>query len=103
MTRPLNLYEISRIHNPAAFNAVEKHRSQKPYKDDVQFHEIESLRLLVDALMRGGLSVSHLDGFFYGFKIPQIGKEFDLLKLTEDVGISIELKSTAVQIGRAHV
>ena len=96
MTRPLNLYEISRIHNPAAFNAVEKHRSQKPYKDDVQFHEIESLRLLVDALMRGGLSVSHLDGFFYGFKIPQIGKEFDLLKLTEDVGISIELKSTAV-------
>lgn len=96
MTRALNIYGISRIRASAPFNIVEKHQSQKSAPADAQYHEIESLRLLVDGLIQNGLSVGELDGFFFGFKIPQIGKEFDLLKILPTVCINIELKSTPV-------
>lgn len=96
MTRTLNIYAISRIREAEPFNIVEKHQSQKESSSDVQFHEIESLRIICDAFIRNGLSINDLDGFFYGFKIPQIGKEFDLLKILEKACINIELKSTSV-------
>lgn len=96
MTRALNIYAISRIHEAKLFNILEKHQSQKELASDVQFHEIESLRILSDSFIRKGLSISDLDGFFYGFKIPQIGKEFDLLKISEKSCVNIELKSTNV-------
>ena len=96
MTRPINLYLISRIHDEEPFNIVNRHQSQKADKSKIQFHEIESLRIFVDSLIQQGISVVELDGFFYGFSIPQIGKEFDLLKFTDKVCLNIELKSTNV-------
>lgn len=59
-------------------------------------HEIESLRLFVDALLAAGVSLNECDGFFYSFHIPQIGKEFDLLKFADKLCLNIELKSSAV-------
>ena len=37
--------------------------------------------------------IGQLDNFYIGYKIPQIGKEFDLLKFGKDSIINIELKS----------
>lgn len=96
MTRPINIYSISRISDEASFNIVEKHHSQKTEIQKTQYHEIESLRILVNKLFQTGMKVSDFDGFFYGFKIPQIGKEFDLLKFSEKYCLNIELKSTSV-------
>lgn len=96
MTRPINIYSISRIHDEAPFNIVEKHHSQKEDVQRTRYHEIESLRLLVNRLFQRGMSISEFDGFFYGFKIPQIGKEFDLLKFSDKYCLNIELKSVAV-------
>ena len=94
--RAVNIYAISRIREEAPFNIVEKHHAQRDTVADIRFHEIESLRNLVDGLVGEGVTVSQLDGFFYGFQIPQIGKEFDLLKMLENTCINVELKSTAV-------
>ena len=96
MTKPINIYSLSRICDEEPFNIVEKHHSQKSEKTRTQYHEIESLRIFVNELFNGDMSVSDFDGFFYGYKIPQIGKEFDLLKLSEKYCLSIELKSTMV-------
>lgn len=96
MTRPINIYSISRIHAESPFNIVEKHHSQKEEIQKVQYHEIESLRIFVNELFQNGMSVLDFDGFFYGFKIPQIGKEFDLLKFSDKYCLNVELKSTAV-------
>lgn len=38
-----------------------------------------------------------LDNFFVGFKIPQIGKEFDLLRINDHNIVNIELKSKATE------
>lgn len=96
MTTPINIYSISRIHAEAPFNIVEKHHSQKSEVQRTQYHEIESLRFFVNELFQKDMTVSDFDGFFYGFKIPQIGKEFDLLKLSDKYCLNIELKSTFV-------
>lgn len=95
-TRPINIYSLSRIHEELPFNIVEKHSSQKRDLQRAKVHEIESLRLFVDALLAAGVSLDECDGFFYSFHIPQIGKEFDLLKFTDRLCLNIELKSTAV-------
>ena len=95
-TRPINIYSLSRIHEELPFNIVEKHSSQKRDLQRTKVHEIESLRLFVDALLAAGVSLNECDGFFYSFHIPQIGKEFDLLKFTDKLCLNIELKSSAV-------
>lgn len=100
MTRPINIYSISRIHDESAFRIVEKHHSQKEEEKRTQYHEIESLRIFVDNLICRGMEIKGLDGFFYGFCIPQIGKEFDLLKISDKHIINIELKSTSVDNGQ---
>ena len=96
MTRPVNIYNLSRIHEEDPFNIVERHHSQCKEIQRTQYHEIESLRLLTDELLKNDISIADLDGFFYSFQIPQIGKEFDLLKFTDKLCLNIELKSVSV-------
>ncbi|MBQ2064027.1 MAG: ATP-binding protein [Firmicutes bacterium] len=103
MTKPLNIYALSRIREPVPFNIVEKHHAKKTDTRRTQAHEMESLRRLVDALteqqdMSGApaLTAAEMDGFFFSYQIPHIGKEFDLLKLTDRAVLNIELKSEAV-------
>ena len=64
----------------------------------MHYHEIESLKLLSDSLLRSGLEPAQMDGFFYSFHIPQIGKEFDLLRFTDRICLNIELKSREVPL-----
>ena len=98
MTKPINIYLQSRINEELSFNRVEKHSSGKIEICRTHEHEIKSLKYIVDALINIGLSLEMLDGFFYGYRIPQIGKEFDLLKFTETECLNIELKSQTVSL-----
>lgn len=102
LTKPVNLYLLSRITDESAYQRVERHASGKDEPKRTQIHEIISLRQLVDAFLRYGISVNMLDGFFLSFQIPQIGKEFDLLKFTESRCLNIEIKSQAVPNGDIH-
>lgn len=98
MTKPLNIYALSRIREEQPFNIVEKHHSQTTGARRTQRHEMLSLRRLADALMmpENGLNISALDGFFFSYQIPHVGKEFDLLKLAGRTCLNIELKSEQV-------
>jgi len=96
MTQGLNIYKLSRVRDEDAFNIVKRHDSRSEDKRTTQYHEMESFRFFVNALIGRGVSVSELDGFFYGYSISRIGKEFDLLRITEDFCLNIELKSLEV-------
>lgn len=93
--KPLNLYLQTRIEDKTYFDIIAKH-SSSDRDNETRPHEITSLRLFVDRLVNDGVSIEMLDGFFLCFKIPQIGKEFDLLKITENECLNIELKSQCV-------
>lgn len=52
--------------------------------------EILDLKCLIDNIC---LPVEKTAGFLFGYVVPQLNKEFDLLKITESVSLNIELKS----------
>ena len=94
MTKSVNIYSLSRIHDEQAFNTIKRHSSGIGSR--IQQSEIDSLKIFVDSLIDEECEVGFFDGFFYGYKIPQISKEFDLLKFSKDYCINIELKSMQV-------
>ena len=101
MIKPVNLYRVSRIRDERLFNVMEKHEASDHDNHRIRIHEIDSLRVLTDALTGQGVSVKDTDGFYFGFVIPLIGKEFDLLKVTARYCLNIELKSQ--DVGEEHI
>jgi len=96
MIKPVNLFRVTRIRDERLFNIMEKHEASDHDNHSTRIHEIDSLRILTDALTKHGVTVRDTDGFYFGFVIPLIGKEFDLLKVTGRYCLNIELKSQDV-------
>ena len=94
--KPVNIFRVSRIRDERLFNIMEKHEASDHDDHRIRIHEIESLCILTDALIEHGVTVKDADGFYFGFVIPLIGKEFDLLKVTGKFCLNIELKSQDV-------
>ena len=63
--------------------------SEKQYRHQ----EIIDISKLIVAM---DLTDSMAEGFIYGYSIPQLNKEFDLLKITSDICLDIEIKSQEV-------
>ncbi len=55
--------------------------------------ELVDLNSLTSVLRAAGAKVGDLGSFYVGYKVPQIGKEFDLLRFGDTSIINIELKS----------
>jgi len=64
------------------------------YGIEIKPAEVEDLKSLIEALRISAQGVSFLDKFYVGYKIPQIGKEFDLLRFGTSYIVNIELKKT---------
>jgi hypothetical protein len=93
MARRINiesLVQAKKALDPEAFNAFSKH-----YGVEIKDYEIEDLRGLTEGLRGSGCKISDLNGFYVGYKIPQVGKEFDLLRFGLKNIINIELKGEA--------
>lgn len=56
-------------------------------------HELATMRAFCDSLKAEGCTASELDGFFAGYAIDRISKEFDLLRFGHDCIVNIELKA----------
>ncbi|MFJ7023953.1 DNA/RNA helicase domain-containing protein [Pseudomonas aeruginosa] len=89
--KPVNIYSLLQAKlslNDDSFNSYLKHHSI-----DIKKAEIKDLAALANALQGAGSRVRDFNGFYVGYKIPQIGKEFDLLRFGRSAIINIELKS----------
>lgn len=100
--RPVNLFLLSRPVSDKVFPAFEEQLSLR--EDPLYPHEVEPpcIRHLVDLLFAEEVAVTDLDGFFYSYIIPQIGKEFDLLRFTDQCVLNIELKSQGARKDKIH-
>lgn len=58
--------------------------------------EVEDIISLVGYIEDNGADVRELDNFYIGYSIPQIGKEFDLLRFGVNSVVNIEIKQTAL-------
>ena len=55
--------------------------------------ERDSILKLCSTLLSLGIPSSKLSNFFFGYNIPQIGKEFDLLRIGNNYNLNIEIKA----------
>lgn len=75
----------------------EKALSDRDEVAKVRKEEIDLIGVLVNNFIFHRVKGYYYEDWFYAFSIPQIGKEFDLLKISaENVIINIELKSQEV-------
>lgn len=93
----VNLYVLYQGQDLDKFEDYKKALSNSYQKSKDKEEEIRTLLFLIEVLMENGVDIENLDNFFFGFSIPHIGKEFDLLKIYENGPvINIELKSQPV-------
>lgn len=83
----LSLVDASEKLSPSVFELYKEHFDIKVKKD-----EIEDLSSLVKELLSFVNILKIVEGFYVGYKINQINKEFDLLRFGEETIINIELK-----------
>lgn len=93
----LNLYNIANCYDnfvddyEYALKYIQHHTNEKV---KVREYELKCLTNLVKRLMENGARMHHLDFFYYSFTIPQISKEFDILRIDNNLVINIELKKS---------
>ena len=91
--KALNLYIFSRYSNMENYTEYYGAMAESEKTERYSQEEINSLKALVDLLLDAGAKLQLFENYFYGFVIPQIGKEFDILKIGDDSLLNIELKS----------
>lgn len=105
MTEPINLTDfiaVSELESDtivAYEQLLSKRKKQMRYRRE----EIDALARLVELCELSASNSKNLfNGFAYSYRIPQISKEFDLLKIANDrtTAIDIELKSKINDISK---
>lgn len=89
--KPINIFSLLQAKATLSdeyFNIYEKY-----YGFNIKNAETNDLEKLANTLRGVNIHIGHFNNFYVGYKIPQIGKEFDLLRFGQQSIINIELKS----------
>ena len=100
--KAINLKALIDAHESLPQDTFEKYLSlygitlaRQGQNDGLKEIELDCLKAFVNHFAKEQCRTRLLDNFFIGYKIPQIGKEFDLLRINNDNTASVELKSKA--------
>lgn len=88
--RQANILSFSEIPNGSVLDSYKQY-----LKIETKPQEDECLRLLCKLLQENNAPITVYDNFHISYSIPQISKEFDLLRVSENCVINVELKSTS--------
>lgn len=95
MLRNINIKSLLQAND--SLKQESSNRFLKHYCIEIKSAEIEDLRCLVIALCNLEHNIRMFDKFYVGYEIPQIGKEFDLLRFGKKCVINVELKKTSTE------
>ncbi len=93
MTKPINLLSLTQAKVSLSDIAFENFKNYHGLT--FRSGEVDDLTSLVVYLTEEGCLISDFEDFIVGYQIPQIGKEFDLLRFGTEYIINIELKKTS--------
>lgn len=88
-TNILSLVQAYKSLEKSAFSNFLQH-----YRIEIRDDELDDLYALINLLYETKKETILFEGFYVGYKIPQISKEFDLLRFGNEYIINIELKRT---------
>ena len=93
--KPINIYELTRIKDLTDIQKLERQLSDRREYLKVKKWEFDSLCVFMNNLEENDIH-SRAYKFYYSFVLPKLSKEFDLLRISDDCIINIELKSEVV-------
>ena len=90
----INLISLIQAYDSLEENLLEDFK--KSNKVGIENYEIDDLKKLLQRIKEDicskDLDITLFDNFYVGYQIPQISKEFDLLRVGEEDIVGIELK-----------
>lgn len=91
----INLSSMVKLRNneKVSYSYV-KYLTGLDFEREYRHNEIIGICKLLD---NTNLSENQADGYVYSYLIPQLNKEFDLLKITNNICINIELKGSMIE------
>lgn len=91
--KPINLVSLVQLNKTGDLSNLKSFLEL----NNIEFgeREISGIGFLIDLLNKSSNFIPYniYDGFYVGYKIPQIGKEFDLLRFGKNYCVNIEIKS----------
>ncbi len=93
--KTMNLYVLYLVAKNLDIEIFSKYESGLSGRGQIKAHKPHEVETLVEfvSVIWPNVSCKDLDGFAFTYEIPQLGREFDLLKVTETKVLNIELKS----------
>lgn len=100
--KAINLYQLTRCIDSSNFSLFEKQLSRREEPlNKIRKDELETIDMLIRALLTLDANMQDFDNWFYSFSIPQISKEFDLLLLDVDrKAVNIEIKGCVTDVSK---
>lgn len=93
--KEINLLSLIETHRSLEKSLFERFMQSFGITRVLKDYEIIGIESLVSQLLMINNDITVLMHYFLGFSIPQIGKEFDLLRIGSDQIINIEIKKTS--------
>lgn len=93
--KPINIYTLTRLNKTSDIRKMERQMSGRNRFLNIKEWEIIGIRKFIDSLLEVDENASAYK-FFYSFQLPKLGKEFDLLIISDETVINIEIKSDNV-------
>ncbi len=90
--KKVNLFDISKLHDNKAISEIYV-RYLADFPDEKQYRH-EEIKYINELLKILNIETEEVEDFYYGYEVPQLNKEFDLLKVTKESVLNIELKGT---------
>ncbi|MBR1931202.1 MAG: ATP-binding protein [Lachnospiraceae bacterium] len=90
--KPINIYSLTRLSDAERLERLERQMSKRKNYMKIKEWELDGLRAFcgkLDGVMEDAPGLN----FYYSFVMPKLGKEFDLLRVSEEYVVNVELKS----------
>lgn len=91
--RNINILSIIEAYRKLSNTLFQKLMNSYGITSGIKNYELNSIESFVDELLKANNNISIVNRYYLGYSIPQIGKEFDLLRFGHNYIINIEIKT----------
>ena len=91
--RNINILSIIEAYRKLSNTLFQKLMNSHGITSGIKNYELNGIEAFVDELLKANNNISIVNRYYLGYSIPQIGKEFDLLRFGHNYIINIEIKT----------
>lgn len=91
--RNINILSIIEAYRKLSNTLFQKLMNSYGITSGIKNYELNDIEAFVDELLKANNNISIVNRYYLGYSIPQIGKEFDLLRFGHNYIINIEIKT----------